>query len=78
MVEFAVMCVIGSPIILFHLGIAAVRDWIEARWPGSARARAVSFWLGLLAPVALVIVLLIVTALAFVRVRQLEQARRGL
>ena len=69
MVAFAVSCLVALPVILFHLGVSAVRDGIEARWPGSDRARAFSFWLGLLAPVALLVVLVVVIEFVIPRVR---------
>jgi hypothetical protein len=74
MAAFAVVCVTCSPIILFHLGVSAVRDRIEERWPDSERARAVSFWLGLLAPVVLLVVLVVALGFAIAHVRGLNHA----
>ena len=44
--------------------IDALREWIERRWPDSERARAVSFWIGLLAPFVLILVLLVALGVA--------------
>ncbi|MDB5307739.1 MAG: hypothetical protein JWO38_1941 [Gemmataceae bacterium] len=70
---FAVACVVASPLILFRFGVFAVRDWIEERWPDSERARSVSFWFGLLAPVAFLVVLAIVLGFVIAKVRELKQ-----
>lgn len=74
MAAFAVFCLAASPIILFHFGVSAVRDRIEARWPDSDRARAVSFWLGLLAPVVLLVVLAVALGFAIAHVWALKHA----
>lgn len=70
---FALVCVVCSPAILFKFGVDWVRDGIEARWPDSDRARAVSFWVGLLAPLVLSAVLLLLVVILAVRVRELQQ-----
>lgn len=72
MVAFGVFCLVASPVILFSFGVSAVRDGIESRWPGSERARAVSFWLELLAPFLLMTVLVVVLLYAIGRVRELQ------
>lgn len=74
---FTVLCLAGAPIILFHFGVSAVRDRIEARWPESAGARAVSFWLGLLAPVVLLVVVTVVLGFAIAHVRALKHSERS-
>jgi uncharacterized metal-binding protein len=56
---FAFMCIAGSPIILCKFGVDWLQDRIEARWPNSYRAQAFSFWLGLLAPVVVSIILVV-------------------
>ncbi len=70
MAAFAVHCLVASPFILYMFGVSALRDRIEARWPDSDRAHAVSFWLGLLAPVVLLVVLTVVLGFAIVRARE--------
>jgi hypothetical protein len=77
MAVFAVFCLVASPVVLFHFGVSAVRDWIESRWPDSERARAVSFWLGLLAPIVLLAVLAVALGFAIARVRALKLAELG-
>jgi hypothetical protein len=72
MTAFALFCLSASPVILFHFGVWSVREWIEARWPDSEWARAVSFWLGLLAPFVLLLVLAVVLAFAVAHVRALK------
>jgi TRAP-type C4-dicarboxylate transport system permease small subunit len=57
---FAMVCIVCSPAILFKFGVDWVQERIETRWPGSEHARAVRFWIGLLAPALLCLVLLIV------------------
>lgn len=54
---FAVVCLFASPLILFKFGVDWVRERIESRWPDSERAREISSWIGLLAPVLFVVVL---------------------
>jgi hypothetical protein len=70
---FALVCVMASPMILFKFGVDWVRDRIEARWPDSERARAVSFWIGLLAPLVFCVVMLVVLIVLASRVRNLRQ-----
>jgi hypothetical protein len=77
MAAFAVFCLVASPMILFHFSVSALRDGIEARWPDSKRARAVSFWLGLLAPIALLAVLAVALGFTIARVRALKLAEPG-
>ncbi|HEY1191366.1 MAG TPA: hypothetical protein VGE74_27275 [Gemmata sp.] len=54
-----------------------MRDRIESRWPDSKRAMAVSFWLGLLAPVALLVVVAVVLGFTIAHVRALKSAEPG-
>jgi hypothetical protein len=70
---FAVVCVAAAPAILFMAGVGLARESVEARWPDSRRARAASFWIGLLAPVVLCAGAAAVLWLAAARVR----ARQG-
>ena len=77
-VAFAWLCLVTSPVILLSFGVAAVRHGIEARWPDSDRARAVSFWLGLLAPVVLLVVLAVALGFAIAHVRALQTPNQAL
>lgn len=71
---FTVICLAMSPVILLNFGIFAVQDWIVTRWPNSERARAVRFWLGLLAPIVLSLVLILAIGFAIAHVRALKKA----
>ena len=64
MVAFGVHCLVALPVILFKFAVDFVRDWIERKWPDSERARAVSFWIGLLAPLAMLVALAIALGFA--------------
>lgn len=77
MTAFAVFCLAASPVILFHFGVSAMRDRIERRWPDSERARAVGYWLGLLAPVMLLVVIAVALGFAIAHVRALKHAAPG-
>ena len=70
---FAAVCLLGSPMILFKFGVDEVRRRIESRWPNSDRVRAISFWIGLLAPFVMCVVLAAALGIAVVRVRALQQ-----
>jgi hypothetical protein len=74
---FALVCLVASPMILFKFTFDQLRDRIEARWPDSYRAQVVSFWIGLLAPVILFIVLGALLAFAISRVRDANQRMGG-
>ncbi len=67
MAYFALACLFGAPIILLDLGVSAVRERIETRWPKSRRARAISFWIGFLTP--FIVLLLLAIALAVVLIQ---------
>jgi hypothetical protein len=69
MAVFVVVCLLASPVILFKFGVDWVREWIEARWPDSRRALVISFWIGLLAPVLLNVVLVVLLLFAVARLR---------
>jgi hypothetical protein len=43
--------------VLFRLGVDGVRDWIEARWPDSDRAKAIGYWFRVLAPLPLLVLM---------------------
>jgi len=74
---FVVVCLVASPVILFKFGVDWLRERIEARWPDSYRAQAVSFWIGLLAPAILCIVLIVVLVFAAARLRARQSAEPG-
>lgn len=69
---FALTVLAASPIILFKFGVDWLKERVESRWPGNYRAQIVSFWIGLLAPVLLNIILLVVLwlAIAWLRARR--------
>ncbi len=71
---FALVCLAASPLILFKFGVDWVRERIECRWPDSYRARAVSYWFGVLAPFVLCVVLLAVLSVMVLRVRELQHS----
>jgi hypothetical protein len=73
----ALVCLACLPVVLFSLGVSALRDRIEARWPDSDRARAVSFWLGLLAPLALGEVPLVFLLFAIARPPERDGDKKG-
>lgn len=73
MAAFAAFCLATLPVFLFDFGLSAVRDRIEAQWPDSGRARAAGFWLGLLAPLALAVVLAVAAGFTVARIRALKQ-----
>jgi hypothetical protein len=72
---FAVVCVGALPVLLFMFGVNWVRDQIDARWPDSDRARAVRFWIGCLAPPLLLLIMLVITVIAALRVHELRAGR---
>ncbi len=63
LVAFGLFCLLAFPGILVQFGVAWVREKIEATWPDSDRARAWSFWIGLLTPSVVLVLLLIVLIL---------------
>ena len=56
---FALLCFAALPVLLLKAAGDWASDRIECRWPDSRRALAVSFWIRLLTPVVLNIILLI-------------------
>ena len=70
MAAFAVACLVCLPAILFNFGASAVCHWIETRWPDSDPARAFSFWLRLLAPLALTVVMAVILWFTVARMRE--------
>lgn len=71
---FAVVCLISLPMILFMFSVNWVRYRIESRWPDNERAQAVSYWFGLLAPVALLVVLAVTLEFAIANIRAIKHA----
>src|SRR4051812_24911845 len=63
----ALACLAASPMLLFKDGVDWLRDSLEARWPDSQRAEAVSFWIGILSPVILCVSLATLLALVIAR-----------
>lgn len=59
----ALMCIVCWPLFVFQPGVDWVRGRIQKRWPDSYRAQAVSFWIGLLAPAILCVVLTILLSI---------------
>jgi hypothetical protein len=54
---FGLACLAASPMLLFKAGVDWLRDSLEARWPDRQRAEAISFWIGMLPPVILCVIL---------------------
>ncbi len=73
MAGFALTILVALPLILLKFGVDfavdSLRDRIEARWPDSDRARAVSFALKLLTPVFVLILLWVLMHLALAQSR---------
>lgn len=72
MAAFGVLLLLAVPVKLHDIGVDAIRDRMEARWPDSERVRTISFLFGLLAP------LLTSTVLVFavVWIRELRASKR--
>jgi len=74
-VAFVTACLACTPFILFKFAVDWVGDRILATWPDSDRARAVRFWVRLLAPVAVNVVMLVILVIMVGRIRELQQQR---
>ena len=71
-IVFGLVCLTFSPVILFKFGVDLVRERIEAKWPNSERAKRISSWLGILAPVFLCVVMLALICVVLARFHRMK------